>query len=437
MTSISVTHTPIDHLNANPANARTHSRSQIKKLARSIREFGLNSPILIDKDGVVLAGHGRLEAARSIGMETVPVICLDHLTPQQARAFMIADNRIAELAGWDMEVLASELDELINLDVEVSLTGFDIGEIDVMLEKAEASAHDELDLVPTPPDNRGIVTRPGDVWNLGPHRIICGNAQQGEDLEVLLGGDPVHMVFADPPYNVPVRGHVSGLGETSHREFPEASGEMSSHEFTRFLAGSINNAVRHCVDGAILHICMDWRHMGELLAARSQVGLDLINLCVWKKTNAGMGSLYRSQHELVFVLKHGKGAHINNVELGKHGRHRSNVWAYAGANTFRKGRTEDLAAHPTVKPVALVADCIRDVSNPGHVVLDPFLGSGTTLLAAELTGRMARGVELDPAYVDVAIDRWQRMTGHQAILASTNESFSIIRSSRCKEAAND
>lgn len=428
-----IEHIPIADLAPNPRNARTHSKTQIRKLARAIREFGFNSPVAIGADGQVLAGHARIEAAKQLGMNTVPAIRLGHLTPEQARAYMIADNRVAELAGWDMTVLAEEFDALIDLDIDVTLTGFDVGEIDVMLEKTATDEQEELELPPRLPEPGMTMSRPGDIWQLGSHRILCGSALEPGELDVLLTGAPVRMVFTDPPYNVPVDGHVSGLGTTAHREFAQASGEMSSVEFTRFLASFLTSAAATCIDGAILFCCMDWRHMSELLTASAEADLSVINLCVWKKTNAGMGSLYRSQHELVLVLKKGKSRHINNVELGRHGRHRSNVWTYAGANTFRKGRMEDLEAHPTVKPVAMVADCIRDVSNPGDAVLDPFLGSGTTLLAAEKTGRVAFGIEIDPVYVDVAIDRWQRMTGKAATLAGTDETFDSVRRLRSRE----
>ena len=234
------------------------------------------------------------------------------------------------------------------------------------------------------------------------------------------------MVFTDPPYNVPIDGHVSGLGSVKHREFAMASGEMSETEFTKFLTDVLGNLAKFSADGAIHYVCMDWAHLRELLNAGHAVYDELKNICVWAKTNGGMGSLYRSQHEMVAVFKSGTAPHINNVELGRHGRYRTNVWTYAGMNTFGAERDEALAMHPTVKPVALVEDAVLDCSDRNGVVVDAFLGSGTTLIAAESAGRRCFGLELDPEYVDLIIRRWQKMTGESAVHAESGLSFDVL-----------
>jgi len=266
-------------------------------------------------------------------------------------------------------------------------------------------------------------SRPGDVWALGPHRLLCGNALDSASYQNLMAGELAEMVFSDPPYNVRIDGNVCGLGRVRHREFAMASGEMKEADFTAFLRTAFEQLAANSTNGAIHFVCMDWRHLAEMLGAGRSVYSELKNLVVWSKTNAGMGSFYRSKHELVFVWKVGAAAHVNNFELGQHGRHRTNVWDYAGVNTIRPGRLEELAMHPTVKPVALVADAIKDCSRRNGIILDPFVGSGTTLIAAHRTGRRARGIELDPIYVDVAVRRWQTYTGKPATLLATGKSF--------------
>jgi len=285
-------------------------------------------------------------------------------------------------------------------------------------------ADDPADKVP--PAGGAAVSRHGDVWVLGQHRLLCGDALSQESYDDLLAGQRARMVFTDPPYNVPINGHVSGLGAHQHREFAMASGEMSSAQFTTFLQTSLGLAAGCLMKGGLSFVCMDWRHLAELLAATAKVGGEVKNLCVWVKHNAGMGSLYRSGHELVLVSKHGDAPHVNNVELGRHGRHRSNVWRYPGANatSMRRGKEGDLLAlHPTPKPVALVADAILDCSDRQEIILDPFLGSGTTLIAAERVGRRSFGMELDPLYVDTTIRRFEALTGLQARHAGSGNSF--------------
>jgi len=419
---------PVDRLRPAARNARAHSPKQIRQIAESIGRFGFVTPLLVSPDNRLLAGHGRLAAARLLGLNRVPTLRLDHLTPAEQRAYAIADNRLAELAGWDRELLALELQELnaLQIDFDLTLTGFETGEIDVLMSEFEVGGSVESEPpVPAPAEGPAI-TEPGDLWQIGPHRLLCADATQSASYERLLGHDRAQLVFTDPPYNVPIRGHVSGLGKVQHREFAMAAGEMSREQFTAFLRTVFGHLAAHSTAGAIQFICMDWRHLGEVLAAGEAAYTELKNLCVWTKTNAGMGALYRSQHELVLVFKSGRAPHINNVELGRHGRYRSNVWSHAGANTFRNDRDDELALHPTVKPVALVADAIRDCSRRGGIVLDAFAGSGTTLLAAHQTGRRGYALELDPRYCDVTLSRLLAI-GLDAVQVATGQSFGALQ----------
>ena len=435
MTKLTVKQLPPGNLKPYDRNARTHSAKQIAQIAASIKAFGFNNPVLIDKDGGIIAGHGRVEAGKQLGLKTVPCVHLDHLDDAQKRAYILADNKLAEKAGWDPEILKIELQHLtsLDLDFDVTVTGFEMAEIDVLLSDAvpEADPADEVpEFTPGP-----AVTRLGDIWQIGRHRLICGDSTKSETYDRLLDGASAQMVFTDPPYNVKIDGHVSGLGGVKHREFAMASGEMTTSEFATFLADVFANLVGHAIDGATHFICMDWRHMSEVLAAAAPIYSEFKNLCVWSKTNGGMGSLYRSQHELVFVYKSGRAPHINNVELGKHGRYRTNVWSYAGANTFSRTRDDDLEMHPTVKPVALVADAILDCSKRNGVVLDSFGGSGTTLVAAERTGRRGYAIELDPTYCDVIVGRLAKVSGVEAVHAETGKSFGEIAAERSAVAA--
>ena len=404
---LSVTYRSIGELIPDPRNARTHPKRQIEQLKASIKEFGFTNPILADPEGRIIAGHGRLQAAKALEIAQVPTITLSGLSESQKRALRIADNKIALNAGWDLEILHQELGELasIDLDIDPTLTGFTTGEIDVLLAKS-ADPDDEV-IPPAPTTPR---TKPGDIWILGEHRIGCGDARNTEFLRRVIGeGVKIDAAFLDPPYNVRIKGNANPTGR--HREFAMASGEMSEANFRSFLTDALGAAASCSRDGAIHFVCMDWRHVDSVLAVGPAVYGELLNLCIWNKSNAGMGSLYRSKHELVFVYRVGMAPHLNMVELGKHGRNRTNVWDYASVSSIRGNLREDLNLHPTVKPVGLVADAIKDVTRHGDLVMDHFLGSGTTLLAAERTGRRFRGLEIDPGYVDVAIERWSARTG--------------------------
>ena len=418
---------PVDDLKPYPRNARTHSPKQLRQIAASIREFGFTVPVLVDAESTILAGHARVEAAKQIGMDRVPVIRIDHLTASQKRAYVISDNRLAELAGWDKELLVVEFKHLTEIDLEfdVEVTGFETADIDVLIQGIEAEP-DQADKFPEPDLERPAVSKTGDLWHLGPHRLLCGNAREPASYETLMAGQSAQMIFTDPPYNVPIDGHVCGLGAVKHKDFAMASSEMSETEFISFLRTVFGNLAMYSIVGSIHFVCIDWRHMFELLIAGRAVYKELKNLCVWNKSNGGLGSLYRSKHELVFVFKNGVATHINNVELGSHGRYRTNIWDYAGGNAFRADRLEELAMHPTTKPVALVADAVLDCSKRGGIILDAFAGSGTTIIAAERTGRLGFALEIEPLFVDVAVRRWQALTGELASHAATGRNFAEV-----------
>lgn len=416
----------VGEIQKNPRNPRTHSPAQIRRIADSISRFGWTNPILIDGKDRILAGHGRVEAAKLIGLGEVPTIRVGDLTPAELRAYVIADNRLAELAGWDTELLALELGELatLDLDFDVRITGFDTAEIDLLIADSTDRTRDpQENVAPAPDRKRPPVSKSGDLWLMGRHRLLCDDARNVDSYRRLLGEERAQTVFTDPPYNVRIAGHVSGLGRVKHGDFAMASGEMTEAEFAAFLETVFRHLAAFTGDGSLHYIFIDWRHLYELLSAGRQAFARLANLCVWAKTNAGMGSLYRSQHELIAVFKNGQAAHVNNVMLGRHGRNRTNLWVYAGVNTFGTERDQILALHPTVKPVELIADAILDCTHRGAIVLDPFCGSGSTIIAAQRTGRRAFAMEIDPGYTDTAIRRWQTLTGEQAVHAATGLPF--------------
>jgi DNA modification methylase len=429
---------PVTQLRSAKRNARTHSKQQVSQVARSIEHFGFTNPILVADDYTVVAGHCRLAAAAELGLTEVPCIRLSGMSAADRRAYLIADNQLALRSGWDVEILSGELADLMAEDFDMTLTGYDLYEIDSILvdaDEASVKPSGPEDQHPTPPNPKDIVTRLDDQYQLGRHTLLCGDAKDAATISQVMGDEKADMVFTDPPYNLRIPGHVSGLGRKRHGNFAEASGEMSVVEFTAFLRVSLEAMEQACRNGAIVYTCMDWRHLGELLTAGNAIFSELKNICMWKKSNAGKGAFYRSQHEMVLVWKIGDAPHINNFGLGDKGRHRTNVWSYPGVTSFGSDRMAELSSHPTVKPVALVADALRDVSNRGDIVLDPFGGSGTTLIAAEKTGRSARMVEIDPAYCDVIIRRWERLTGKKALLIATGQTFDVVEADRLETAA--
>jgi DNA modification methylase len=422
---------PIDALKPRARNPRIHSEKQVRQIARSIEQFGFTNPALVDLNNGIIAGHARVQAAKLLGWTKVPAIRLEDLSEAEVRAYVIADNRLNELSGWDDKILPEELKELIDLDIDFdpTVTGFEMPEIDILIDQPDAPKDNADDRVPALPKGPPVC-RPGDLWAIGNHRLLCGDATEYRSYDELMLGERAQMVFTDPPYNVPVKGHVSGLGKVKHAEFAMASGEMSPKEFISFLSDVFNNLVHASADGSMHFVCMDWRHIMEVLKAGHLNYREFKNLCVWVKSNGGMGSLYRSQHELVFVFKAGEAPHINNVELGRHGRYRTNVWHAAGANSFGKNRNKRLAEHPTVKPVGLVAEAILDCSHRGGLILDPFAGSGSTLVAAHRTGRRGFGIELDPAYCDVTLKRVSEAAGCEPVLLPLGETFSEVAKER-------
>jgi DNA modification methylase len=436
---VEITYRQVRELGLDPKNPRTHTPRQIRQIARSIDQFGFNVPVLVDATLKVIAGHGRVMACQQLGWSEVPTIALEHLSDAQAKAFAIADNRLTENSKWDERLLAQQLQELslLDLDFNLEVTGFDMGEIDLRIEGLVAQPEDDddpADVLPEP-QTGSSVTRPGDLWLLDRHRVYCASAVEEASYGAIMQDEKAAMVFTDPPYNVAIQGNVSGLGTIRHREFMMGSGEMSEAEFARFLADACSLLARHSADGALHFVFMDWRHMAELLAAGRRVYAELKNVCVWVKNHTGMGALYRSRHELIFVFKYGRAAHRNNVQLGSFGRDRTNVWLYPSPRTpTDEGNL--LALHPTVKPVRLVADAILDCTARGDIVLDGFLGSGTTLIAAERVGRRCYGLELDPLYVDTVVRRWQALTGESARHAASGRPFNEIQAEAEERDAN-
>jgi DNA modification methylase len=421
---------PIAELKHDPRNPRIHSRQQVRQIAQSIEKFGFNVPVLIDSTGKVLAGHGRLLAAQRLGRTEVPTIVLDHLSEAQARAFMIADNKLTENAEWDLQLLGEQLRDLslLDLDFDIEITGFETAEIDLMINGGESDATTDSDPADNLPAVTGpAITKPGDRWILGKHVVLCGDALNPSSYLQLLNGVKAQMVFTDSPYNVRINGNVSGFGAVRHREFAMASGEMTADAFTDFLAAVMMALVKNTEPGSIHFYCMDWRHLREILDAANAARLRQLNMCVWVKNTAGMGSMYRSQHELVLMFKNGRERHRNNVELGRFGRNRTNVWNYPGAIGLRSSDEGNLIAlHATPKPTNMVADAIMDVTARGDIVLDPFLGSGTSIIAAQRTGRRCYGIEIDSLYCDVIVRRWQAFTRDRAVRESDGRPFNEI-----------
>lgn len=411
---------------------RKLSSRQVSRASQSIRRFGLRDPPILGKGGEIIDGHARIEAARRLGLKEIPCIIADDLSDTDVRLLRIALNRIGERGEWDEQILKIEFAYLLEFEPDLSVTGFDYPEIDriLVLDDLGLEEPDPLDNVGKVPDPDAIaVSRPGDVWQLGSHRVVCGNARSKDDIGTAIEDRKVTTVFADHPFNVSVDRHIR-IGGGKFPEFAEASGEMSAAEYEEFLRITTGNMVGAIKPGGILFLCIDWRHVEVLMRVVRTLGLELINTCVWAKEKGGMGSLYRSQHELVLVIKRPGAPHLNNVQLGIHGRNRTNLWSYAGATGGRKSAEDDFSLHPTVKPVGLVRDAILDVSAMGDVILDPFLGSGTTIIAAELSKRICVGLEISPAYVDVAIGRWEKLTGLEAVHDATGLTFAELRDAR-------
>lgn len=411
-------YTETESIKANPKNAKKHGKEQISEIANNINKNGFNAPLGI-RNGVVLVGNGRYLAAKKLGLKQVPVVSLEHLTDEQARLYALADNKLAEKSEWDFDILIPEIQDLMSsVDLDLNLTGFNSIELDNILYKPLIDEEKKQKEEKFPEINIERRVNSGDIWQLGRHKLCCENALHSKVYEKLLDGKLADIVITDPPYNVKVNGNVTT--QKHHKEFAEASGEMSDEEFTSFLRSAFSNLIKFSKDGSIHYHFMDWRHMKELLEAGS-IYMEMKNLCVWAKDTAGMGSLYRSQHELVFVFKNGTAPHTNHVELGKHGRYRTNLWKYKGMHASNKQAKDLGKLHPTVKTTAMLMDMLLDCSNPKDIVLDCFGGSGSTLIAAERTGRSAAIIELSPDYCDVIIARWEKETGKKAELLLKGE----------------
>lgn len=428
MVSMNFSCTPVQELNPYAQNARAHSDKQIQQVAKSIRLFGFINPVVIDANNEIVAGHCRVLAARQLGFAEVPTIQVTHLSEAELRAYRIADNKLTDNSEWDESSLRLELEYLSQIDIDLEVTGFEIPEIDLLLISNEDDGTDIVaENLPSLPATSWVEV--GDCFSIGEHRLICGNCCEPETLAALMDGRQADVVCCDPPYNVKINGHVL-VREKAHQEFAMASGELSKGEFIEFLTTCFRNFYDVSKAGSIHFHFMDWRHMGEILTAADQVYDELINLCVWAKTNAGMGSLYRSQHELVFILKKGGAPHTNNVRLGVYGRNRSNLWTYAGMNSFGADRDKALSYHPTVKPKSMISDALLDVSDRGQIVLDGFLGSGTTLLAAHEIGRICFGCEIDPRYVEVAIERFSAISDEPVFHCGTGLTLQDLKEQR-------
>jgi len=426
----------IDEIKPYPGNARTHDEPQITVLMASMRTFGFTNPVLLDKENIIVAGHGRVEAAKRLGMERVPVLWIDGLSPHQIRAYRLSDNRIAELAGWDEQILAIELQHLspIEIDFPIEVTGWSHAEIDVLIEDAASDKAEDADDV-IPPLARTAISRLGDLWLMGRHRLLCGSALETGCYERLMQGDRAALICQDPPWNIAVK-TISGRAE--RREFPMASGEMTDPKFRDFLTSQLECNLACVEPGAVFQVFIDWRGVEKVITAGTGLGLELINVCVWFKGHGSFGSPWRSAHELIVCFRVPGAPIRDRVKLGKYGRVRTNVWEVPGMGSFGKEREAALAMHPTSKPVRLLTEAIRDVTDRGDIVLDTFMGSGSCLIAAHRTGRIARGLELDRLYVDTIVRRWQDCTGEEAILDGDGRTFAAITAERegAKDAAN-
>jgi DNA modification methylase len=422
-------HLPPEQLTLPNRRLRKHAPGQLDRLMASMKRFGAVSPILISDSGEVIAGEARLEAARRLGLQTVPVVWVSHLSADEVKAYRVADNRLSELATWDEESLRDVLAELVDLDFTPEELGFDVAELDAALHYEIVDPNE-----PTPIDPaHDPIVQHGDSFDFGVHRIVCGDALNPDDGTALMGAVKAAMSFCDPPYNRSVL-HDVGKPRAGRREFPMASGEMSPEAFGAFLLAFLRQTLLLCRPGALIYSAMDWRGIGRLLAAGEQAGLDYIHLAVWEKDSAGLGSFYRSQHELFAVFRKPGAQHRNNVKLGKSGRNRSNLWHYPGASTFGADRTEDLNRHPTPKPVELVADAILDSTRRGDLILDLFGGGGTTAIAAQQVGRRARLMELDPGYVEASLERYRQKYGVEAVHVGTGLGFDALAKLRRAEA---
>jgi DNA modification methylase len=424
--SLTVERVAINSLRPIEPSVRRHPKKQLAKVRRSLEVFGQVTPILVGSNWEIIDHELVWQALKTIGATHVDVIVVTDKSPVEIKALRLVLNRTALDAVWDNENLRVILQDLLDLNFDLDLTGFDAPEIDHYLNLDVPQANVEENGSDIPPIETMAISAPGMMWKLGDHRVGCGSATDLAFVSRVLAGRTANVCFVDPPYNIKVDGFITGKGQHRHREFVQGAGELSTDEYFALLRDSLLVLKTCCVPTALVYACIDWRHVMEMTVAGRDCGMPLYTICVWTKTNGGMGGIYRNQHELVCVFRAGLETPPDNVELGRHGRNRTNVWSYPGMSSFGKQRDELLGSHPTVKPVAMIADALRDVTTRGDVVLDTFLGSGSTLMAAQETGRICCGVELDPLYVDVAVRRWQNATGRDAVLVETGEPFNDV-----------
>lgn len=418
-----------------PGKNRTRKTTpkQLELILQSIKRSGFIGGILV-KDDRIVDGHTRFEAVKALGLQQIPCIEVGHLSEEQTRFLALTMNRTGETGEWCTDGLRIEILELEAYNFDLSNIGFSLPELDLI--KLDPTPHEAAGLLDSIPDfSLTTVTRLDDCWQLGEHRLICGDARDFETYKRLLKSELAACVFSDPPYNCKIAGNVSGLGKVKHGEFAMASGELSDPEFGKFLSDYLTCAMNACAERSVIFSFMNWREYPLLTTSAATVGLKQIAAVVWDKGSGGMGSPYRSTYELIAVFCTGKNPAINNIELGKHGRDRANVWHFAGANKPGSSAAKALHDHPTPKPVELVVNAILDFTKPGDIVLDPFMGSGTTIVACMESQRIARGIELDPKYVDVALRRWSALTGDQPVLSATGETFDAVAKRRSAEAA--
>lgn len=417
---------PIHFVKLPSRRVRKVSERATALCAANLNRFGQPGPILVSDDLVVIHGEEILAAASRLGWRSINIVRMPNLNESERRVLTLALAKLPLLSSWDDEALRVELSELVTLDLDFQIedmTGFSIAEIDLILTPGQDEAKDDpLDTLPD--DLPGEpVSRPGDLWVLGDNRLLCGDALDPESYRRVMEGTMARMVFTDPPYNIPIAGHVSGLGKVKHRDFAAGVGEMSFEAFSAFLKQALTNATSHLIDGGLLYMFMDRRHIEELLRAARETGLSIVDMCIWNKLVGGMGSFYRSQHEPILVFRSGNASHLNNIELGRHGRYRSNVWDHRGLASFGRDRRALLTMHPTVKPVSLIVEAIKDGTRRNDIVVDPFAGSGSTIIAAERARRIGYGIELEPRYVDIIVRRWEAMSGHTAVYQTSGATF--------------
>lgn len=432
--TLAIVHRGLTTLRPAHRRVRTGDPEHVARIMRAIASLGFTVPILISREGEIVDGHIRVEAAKALGLTEIPCVIVDHLNECERRLLSIAVNRLQEKGSWDIVQLKLEFESLIDLDIPVEASGFELPEIEVVLSLGDDDLDEEANNTPPVDYRQPAVSRPDDRWRLGRHVVLCADACEERSYQTLMDGEVARLMLTDPPFNCPIDGFVGGKGEIRHREFVAATGEMSDDRFESFLHDFLVYAMSHVVDGGIGLSFIDWRQIELLLHAGRRSDLSLQNIIVWNKGRGGMGGTYRNAHELVAMFKRGSTAHLNNIELGKHGRDRTNIWSYPGATTLGSSARQQLKSHPTPKSVELIVDAILDLTSRNDVVLDPFLGSGTTLIAAEKSGRRCYGLELDPAYVDVIVRRWQAFTGGGAVRAD-GRSFADLEAEHANIAA--